>query len=304
MRANAWMLPAALLLATPLAAQQGTIEVQPLEPLIQPAPGATQESDGGGIVVRPLEPLGEEDGGFVTRPAPESDESDILSEGFDEGAFGEEGAAETDEAAEAGLEPEAEVGLNEEGLTEDGLWALEEEDGADSLFGTRDRSGSGWLEPDTSGSDSALIEEDGGDSPRFLVAPPTGRGLFGPARPRPLPQVATVPAEGAELRQLDKMTGATRTVTMEAGEERKLGRLRVVLEGCHMPQEGGTQGTRAFLRVWDPQQEGEDLVFSGWMFAESPALSALDHPRYDIWVLGCTPVEAAGAEPKKEPGEG
>ena len=28
-------------------------------------------------------------------------------------------------------------------------------------------------------------------------------------------------------------------------------------------------------------------IFSGWMFASSPALSALDHPVYDIWVLEC-----------------
>ena len=137
-----------------------------------------------------------------------------------------------------------------------------------------------------------------------MAAPPTSRGLFGPNRPRPLPRAFTVPAEGAEVRQLDKMTGATSTVTLEAGEEQELGRLRVRLEGCHVPEQGGQHGTVAFLRVWDPQRDGQEPVFSGWMFAESPALSALDHPRYDLWVLGCTPVEAAGIGPAEEPGEG
>ena len=34
------------------------------------------------------------------------------------------------------------------------------------------------------------------------------------------------------------------------------------------------------------QQDGERL-FDGWMIASSPALNALDHPRYDVWVIGC-----------------
>jgi len=39
-------------------------------------------------------------------------------------------------------------------------------------------------------------------------------------------------------------------------------------------------------------------VFSGWMFASSPGLSALEHPVYDVWVIECTPpdVTAAAAE--------
>ena len=30
-----------------------------------------------------------------------------------------------------------------------------------------------------------------------------------------------------------------------------------------------------------------EVAFSGWMVASSPALNALDHSRYDIWVLRC-----------------
>ena len=296
--AKSTCLPLLLLaaLALPAAAQEGTIEVQPLEPL---APGGS----GDDVTVRSLEPLdGAQEGGFKRLPAPDSNggaEGDLFSEGFDEDLFGDgsdEGDAEQQAAAPA--EPQGEV-------TEDGLWAIEEED---SLFGAGDQSGSGWMEPAGTGAEgedtAALIEGGADDEPRFLVAPPTGRGLFGPNRPRPLPQTATMPTEGAELRQLDKMTGATRTLTLGAGEERQVGRLRVQLEGCHMPKEGGAQGTRAFLRVWDPLAETDDPVFSGWMFAESPALSALDHPRYDLWVLGCTTNRAADAEEAEESEEG
>ena len=36
-----------------------------------------------------------------------------------------------------------------------------------------------------------------------------------------------------------------------------------------------------------PQAEGEN-IFRGWMFASSPALNALEHPVYDVWVINCT----------------
>ncbi|MBF0307776.1 MAG: DUF2155 domain-containing protein, partial [Alphaproteobacteria bacterium] len=49
-----------------------------------------------------------------------------------------------------------------------------------------------------------------------------------------------------------------------------------------------TPEAAAFLDVWEirPGQPATDL-FRGWMFASSPALSAMEHPVYDIWVLDC-----------------
>ncbi|MEM7686480.1 MAG: DUF2155 domain-containing protein, partial [Pseudomonadota bacterium] len=44
----------------------------------------------------------------------------------------------------------------------------------------------------------------------------------------------------------------------------------------------------AFLNVRDTRNIDGEPDFTGWMFAESPALSALDHPRYDLWVISCT----------------
>ncbi len=43
-----------------------------------------------------------------------------------------------------------------------------------------------------------------------------------------------------------------------------------------------------------PAQQGAlpaNMVFSGWMFASSPALSALQHPVYDVWVIDCKTVK-------------
>ena len=288
-----WISFLALGLAAPVLAQQGAIEVQPLEPLI--APGATQNRDGG-IVVRPVEPLADPG-------APEGAGGDILSEGFNENAFGSDRPDEDgDRALDAGEDSfidrafgmprrseDPPLDARSPGLRSDG-----------PVFDRPREDDSGWFGLE-SGRDDPLA--DAGDVPRFKSAPYTTRGLYGPDRPTALPLVATVPMEGAEIRQLDKMTGATRTVAIKAGQEERLGRLRVRLEGCHAAADGGQHGTKAFLKVWDPEQESGKPAFSGWMFADSPALSALDHPRYDVWVLGCTPTRAAETTPAGEQDE-
>jgi hypothetical protein len=98
----------------------------------------------------------------------------------------------------------------------------------------------------------------------------------------------TAPRPGARLRKLDKMTGASKAVEVAAGARAELGRLVVELAACEAPPDGRLEGTRAFLRVWDTKRDAEEPAFAGWMFAESPALSALDHPRFDVWVISCT----------------
>jgi len=100
--------------------------------------------------------------------------------------------------------------------------------------------------------------------------------------------VETVPEAGARLRQLDKMTGRTQTFEIPAGSEKQVDRLKIRVETCRAPAEGAQHGTMAFLQINDTKHPGAAPAFSGWMFAESPALSALDHPRYDVWVLSCT----------------
>ena len=93
----------ALALAAPAAAQERAIEVQPLEPLV--VPGATQNNDGGRIIVEPIEPLAAPDGESVLRPAPEARPNDPLGEGFNDDAFGEARPAEED-APESAFDPE------------------------------------------------------------------------------------------------------------------------------------------------------------------------------------------------------
>nr|WP_207186741.1 DUF2155 domain-containing protein [Phaeovulum veldkampii] len=96
-------------------------------------------------------------------------------------------------------------------------------------------------------------------------------------------QVAEAP--GAVLRGLDKIAGVTTDLDMRAGETRAYGRLQVTLWECRYPVEDPSSNAFARLTVVDTTQNAE--VFSGWMIADSPALSALDHHRYDVWVIRC-----------------
>lgn len=90
----------------------------------------------------------------------------------------------------------------------------------------------------------------------------------------------------AILRGLDTLNGTVRDFTIRVGQTLEFERLQVSLFACRYPQDDIDGEAFAFLKIRD-KRESEDR-FSGWMLASSPALSALDHPRYDIWVLSCT----------------
>ncbi len=113
-----------------------------------------------------------------------------------------------------------------------------------------------------------------------------------PVVPQRIEPVETVLRPGARMRQLDKMTGQSQTVEIAAGKDAMLDRLRVRLEACRAPEDNAEHGTKAYVKIWDTQDPEAEPVFAGWMFAESPALSAMDHPRYDVWVMSCTTSSA------------
>ena len=95
--------------------------------------------------------------------------------------------------------------------------------------------------------------------------------------------VATAP--GAVLRGLDKVSGTTVDLDLATGESRDFGRLNVTLSDCRYPVEDPSSNAYAHLTITDTSTGAS--AFDGWMIAASPALSALDDPRYDIWVLRC-----------------
>jgi len=91
---------------------------------------------------------------------------------------------------------------------------------------------------------------------------------------------------GARLRALDKLTGQVEDLTIANGESQTFGRIRIALRDCRYPE--GNPAGDAFVFVTVTETGKDAQVFSGWMMASSPALNAMDHPRYDIWALACT----------------
>ena len=89
---------------------------------------------------------------------------------------------------------------------------------------------------------------------------------------------------GAVLRVLDKLTGEARDVDLNNGDAAQMGRLQLELAECRYPVGDPAGNAYAFVMVRDI--DGVP-IFSGWMVAASPALSALDHARYDVWVIRC-----------------
>ena len=107
------------------------------------------------------------------------------------------------------------------------------------------------------------------------------------------PHPETIALAGARLKLLDKMTGQVEEIELQAGETRDVERLEVALRACRAPEEDIRQDAYAYLEIRDLREETPR--FEGWMFASSPALSALDHARYDLWVLSCNANEAAAS---------
>ncbi len=92
----------------------------------------------------------------------------------------------------------------------------------------------------------------------------------------------------ALLQGLDKVTARISTLEVRLGKPARFGTLDITLRACrkHPPEE--PPEAAAFLEIRDVvPDEPPKLIFSGWMFASSPALSALQHPVYDVWMVDC-----------------
>lgn len=90
---------------------------------------------------------------------------------------------------------------------------------------------------------------------------------------------------GAMLRGLDKVNGQTVDIEMQNGQTEAIFGLDVALADCRYPAENPTGDAFAYLTIWE--KDKSDQLFDGWMIATSPALNALDHSRYDVWVIRC-----------------
>ncbi len=92
-------------------------------------------------------------------------------------------------------------------------------------------------------------------------------------------------ALGVVVRALDKLSGETQDLELVRGRSTTYGKLTITLGDCRYPTDDPSSEAYAWLEVRD--RDMSEPAFSGWMLASSPALHAMDHPRYDLWVLRC-----------------
>ena len=87
---------------------------------------------------------------------------------------------------------------------------------------------------------------------------------------------------------LDKITGVTTTFEIPIGQERQFGSVIVKPDVCYTRPVTEEPKTTSFVKI--DQLEADNSrkpIFSGWMFAESPGLNAMEHATYDVWLTGC-----------------
>ena len=104
----------------------------------------------------------------------------------------------------------------------------------------------------------------------------------------------------ALLEGLDKITARVSKFDAPVGTAVQFGTLAIRVRDCEKSPPEDTPESAAFVEV-DETRPGEtrNRVFSGWMFASSPALSALEHPVYDVVLLDC---KAASGSPRTASG--
>jgi hypothetical protein len=129
--------------------------------------------------------------------------------------------------------------------------------------------------------------------------------------PPPSDEVALEPPDNrlenptAVFSGLDKITGRTITFDVAINETVQFGALQVTPRACYSRPPTETPRTDAFVAVDEVTLQGEvRRIFTGWMFASSPGLHAVEHPIYDVWLSDCkgaTPPAVAEAAEQKPP---
>lgn len=125
-------------------------------------------------------------------------------------------------------------------------------------------------------------------SPGVLSAPSTY--TLPPSSPQPRAPPVEVPSlwiarQETLIKGLDKVTARVFSATIPVNQKTLFGTLEVQVRAVFERPPEEIPEKACFLEIYDaPPGKPRRLVFSGWMFASNPALSALEHPVYDIWI--------------------
>jgi hypothetical protein len=119
--------------------------------------------------------------------------------------------------------------------------------------------------------------------------PPPSKAAALPGADVVSPQQVT-PQGGTSLKMLglDKITGRPTSITAPIGKPVQFATLTITARFCYSTPASETPETAAFVQIEDHRPDQKPRrIFSGWMYGSSPGLNAVEHPLYDVWVLGC-----------------
>ncbi|MBX9824529.1 MAG: DUF2155 domain-containing protein, partial [Xanthobacteraceae bacterium] len=157
--------------------------------------------------------------------------------------------------------------------------------------------------------------------PQNPAAPPPGQRVQPAQRGTPTPS-NTAPQPGDEVivepspqkianptavfSGLDKITGRIISFDVATNETVRFGALEVTPRACYSRPPTEAPNTDAFIEVDELTLQGElKRIFTGWMFAASPGLNAVEHPIYDVWLTECkggaAPAVAEAPPPPTQP---
>jgi len=103
-----------------------------------------------------------------------------------------------------------------------------------------------------------------------------------------LPSPGAAEVSAAVLQGLDKITARISTFEAPLGEAVRFGSLQIIARACDKKPPEEPPESAVFLEIVDIRPDSPEVsLFTGWMFASSPAISALEHPVYDVWVVDC-----------------
>ena len=94
------------------------------------------------------------------------------------------------------------------------------------------------------------------------------------------------------LKALDKITAKTSIIKMGIEKEEVFGELEIKVLKCVLSSKEDPPDTIAYLQIKDLAEKNKDqvFIFNGWSFASTPTLKSVDHPIYDVWLVGCENV--------------
>ena len=106
---------------------------------------------------------------------------------------------------------------------------------------------------------------------------------------------ANIETNMARMQAMDKITGRVSEIDVPVNGEAKFGTFSVVVRRCVTRSPEETPENTAFVDVVDNYNTDDPVnIFKGWMFSSTPALNAVEHPIYDVWLIKCYSADLNG----------